>query len=154
MTLPALEEAARLGLHVELLDVGPSTSMEDHEAKLGVPAGSLCKTLAVRRGADDIVLVVVPGGRRMAWGKVREALGVRRASLATPEEVEAATGYAPGTVSPLGTPTRLPVVVDAAAVGFDRIAVGSGRSGASLLVDGAALRRALDAAVADVTEPV
>lgn len=151
--LPALHAAAEMGLDVEVRDVGPSTSMEAHEAKLGVTPGSLCKTLVVRRAEDDHVLVVVPGGRRMDWPKVREALGVSRASMARREDVSAVTGYVPGTVTVLGTTARLPVIVDEAALAHPRIAIGSGGPGVSLLVDTAALIEAVGATVADVTAP-
>lgn len=151
--LPALDDARRRGLEVELRDVGPSRSMAEHEAKLGVTAGSLCKTLVVRRAEDDHVLVVVPGGRRMDWPKVRAALGVSRASMARREDVAAVTGYVPGTVTVLGTTTPLPVLVDQVAAALPRLAIGSGHPGASLLVDTASLLAAVEATVADLTVP-
>lgn len=150
-TPPGAAAAAELGLAVEVMAVGPSPSMEAHEAKLGVAAGSLCKTLVVRRADDDYVFVVVSGGRKMDWKKIRSALGVSRISMATREQVAEVTGYVPGTVTVLGSARPLPVVVDTIAAGFDRIAVGSGHPGTSLLVDTADYIRALDAQVLDVT---
>jgi Cys-tRNA(Pro)/Cys-tRNA(Cys) deacylase len=150
--------ARALGLDVEVRVVGPSESMAAHEAKLGLAPGQLCKTLVVHRGADDLVLVVVPGGRSLDWGLLRPALGVRRASMAGRDEALAGTGYAPGTITPLGAATpdgrTWPVVVDEAAMGFDRIALGSGVSGTSLLVGPHDLVTALDAQVAPVTKPM
>ena len=150
---PAVAGAAALGLDVELSDVGPSRSMEEHEAKLGVAPGSLCKTLLVRRDEDDYVFVVVSGGRRMDWKKLREALGVDRASMATREQLLDVTGFVPGTVTVLGAPRALPVILDAVAAEFERIAVGSGASGISALVDTQAFAAATTATVKDVTVP-
>lgn len=151
--IPGAVAAAALGVPVEVRDVGPSASLEEHEAKLGVESGSLCKTLVVRRAAQDHVLVVVSGGRRMDWRKVREVLDVKRASMAPPHEVAAVTGFVPGTVTPLGAPRDLPLIIDAVAAAMPLVAVGSGRSGVSLLVEPSALIAALDASVADVTAP-
>ena len=69
------------------------------------------------------------------------------------EEVEAVTGYVPGTVTVLGSARRLPVILDAVAAGFETIAIGSGIGGVSLLVATADLIGAVEATVADVTEP-
>ena len=150
---PAVAAAAALDLAVEISDVGPSRSMEEHEAKLGVAPGSLCKTLLVRRGEGDYVFVVVSGGRKMDWKKVREVLGVDRASRATREQLLDVTGFVPGTVTVLGSATTLPVILDAVAAEFDRIAVGSGSPGVSALVDTAAFVAATAATVEDVTVP-
>ncbi len=154
---PAVEAAARLGLAVEVRDVGPSSSMEEHEAKLGLAPGQLCKTLVVHRGTDDLVLVVVPGGRSLDWSLLRPVLGVKRASMAQRDEALAGTGYAPGSITPLGAATpegrSWPVIVDEAASAMDRIALGSGVSGTSVLVDVDDLVAALGATVAAVSRP-
>jgi Cys-tRNA(Pro)/Cys-tRNA(Cys) deacylase len=154
---PAVAAAAALGLAVEVRAVGPSRSMEEHQAKLGVAPGQLCKTLVVHRGTDDVVLVVVPGGRALDWGLLRPVLGVTRASMAGREEALAATGYEPGSITPLGAATAQgrtwPVVVDEAAMAFEQVALGSGVPGTSVLVDTAALVIALGAEVAAVTRP-
>lgn len=152
---PAALAAERLGLAHDVRDVGPSRSIEEHQEKLGVAPGQLCKTLVVHRGEEDLVLVIVPGGRQLDWKLLRPTLGVKRASMAGPEEALAGTGYAPGSITPLGavsaTGWTWPVIIDSAALAFDRIALGSGVPGVSLLVGTEALRDALDATVAPVT---
>lgn len=154
---PAQLAAQALGLAVEVRAVGPSSSMEEHQAKLGLEPGQLCKTLVVHRGADDLVLVVVPGGRSLDWGLLRPALGVKRASMAGRDEALAGTGYAPGSITPLGAATpegrTWPVILDEAATAWDRIALGSGVSGTSVLVAVDDLVAALGATVAAVSKP-
>ncbi|MEE8602865.1 aminoacyl-tRNA deacylase [Euzebya tangerina] len=150
--VPGVRAAADLGLPVEVTDVGPSSSMEEHEAKLGVPTGTLCKTLVVRQAEDSYVFVVVSGGRRMAWAKLRHELGVKRASMTRRDEVEAVTGYAPGTVTVLGAAQELPVLIDRVAADHAQIAIGSGSPGVSLIVRTDAFISAVGASVVDVTE--
>ena len=56
-----------------------------------------------------------------------------------------------GTITPLGSATALPVVVDSSVAGI--VSIGGGAPGVGLTVDAAALVAALDAQVADVTVP-
>ena len=60
------------------------------------------RTIVVRRGEDDYVFVLVPGGRRFDWPKLRAHLGVSRLSLPDADEARAATGYERGAITPFG----------------------------------------------------
>jgi prolyl-tRNA editing enzyme YbaK/EbsC (Cys-tRNA(Pro) deacylase) len=69
-----------------------------------------------------------------------------------------ATGYERGTITPLGSTNAWPVyadelIVDPARREGAEIAMGSGETGYSLFVDPDALVAALDATVADITDP-
>jgi Cys-tRNA(Pro)/Cys-tRNA(Cys) deacylase len=61
------------------------------------------------------------------------------------------TGYVRGTITPLGSTTQWPVIADASLEG--PVSLGGGAHGVALTVDADALVHALDATVADVTEP-
>lgn len=150
---PALRALADSGVPHDVLDVGRSSSLEEHAGKLGVPPGDVVKTLVVRRGHDDYVFVLVPGERRIDWPKLRSHLGVNRAAMPSREEAQAVTGYAVGSITPFGASTAWPVVADAAVAGKPRLAMGSGAHGMSVLLSGPDLVRHLGAEVADVTEP-
>jgi 3-methyl-2-oxobutanoate hydroxymethyltransferase len=60
------------------------------------------------------------------------------------------TGYVRGTITPLGSTTAWPVVMDLSMSG--KVSVGGGAHGVALTVDAQRLAKALDATVADVTE--
>ena len=64
----------------------------------------------------------------------------------------AVTGYVRGTITPLGSTHAWPVVADASLSG--PVSLGGGAHGVALTVDSVELVHALDATVADVTEPV
>jgi prolyl-tRNA editing enzyme YbaK/EbsC (Cys-tRNA(Pro) deacylase) len=107
----------------------------------------------VRRGADDYVFVLVPGGRRIDWAKLRAHLGIRRISLPDKDEALAATGYERGAITPFGSSHAWPVIADAAVgTAGDPVAIGGGAHGVNLHVTTADLLRATNATVADVTE--
>ena len=109
------------------------------------------RTIVVRRGADDYVFVLVPGGRQIDWPKLRAHLGVSRISLPDKDEAREATGYERGAITPLGSSHAWPVIADPAVQAIDTVAIGGGKRGVNLHVNGADLVRHLGAEVADVT---
>ena len=111
------------------------------------------RTIVVRRGADDHVFVLVPGGRQIDWAKLRAHLGVSRLSLPDAEEARAATGYERGAITPFGSSTSWPVIADASVVAVERVAIGGGARGVNLHMASADLVSATSATVVDVTKP-
>ena len=129
-------------------------SAEESAELQGIELGALLRTIVVRRGEDDYVFVLVPGGRRIDWAKLRAHLGVRRISLPDQDEALAATGYERGAITPFGSSHAWPVIADATVgVGGDPVAIGGGAHGVNLHVATTDLVRATGATVADVTEP-
>ena len=119
----------------------------------GIPLGALLRTIVVRRGEDDYLFVIVPAGRRFDWPKLREHLGVRRLTLPDAEEARAVTGYERYTITPFGATRAWPVIVDAAAMQFDVVAIGGGGFGINLHLAPGDLVAHLGAAVVDVSVP-
>ncbi|HEX6401205.1 MAG TPA: YbaK/EbsC family protein, partial [Actinomycetota bacterium] len=101
----------------------------------------------------DYVFVLVPGGRQIAWARLRAHLGVSRVSLPDQDEARDATGYERGTITPFASSTRWPVVADATLAGRDVVAIGAGAHGVDLHLDPEDLFRLVDADLADVTNP-
>jgi len=135
------------------------TSLEEAATARGLEPWQILKTLVVRRGDDDFLLVLVPGDRQISWPKLRALLGVSRLSMPDKEVARAATGYERGTITPfgsLGSPAGTPWPVIAEALVVSRpgpVSIGAGAHGVAATVDPAQLVAALDAHVADVTEP-
>ena len=131
---------------------GPVSSLAEAAAARGVDPGDIVKTLVVRRGEGDYVLVLVPGDRTISWPKLRAALGVNRLSLPPADEALFATGYERGTITPFGATTAWPVVADATIAGRP-VSIGAGAHGVAATVAGDELVQVLSAQVADVTDP-
>jgi Cys-tRNA(Pro) deacylase len=148
----ALAAAEQLGLDFEVTRHGPVRSLEEAAVARGVSPSAVVKTLVVRVTDDDFRLVLVPGDREISWPKLRALLGVSRLSMPPADVALAVTGYVRGTITPLGCTRAWPVVADAALSG--QVSVGGGGHGVALTVDADQLVRALDATVADVTDPV
>jgi Cys-tRNA(Pro) deacylase len=150
---PALRALAGSGLRFRVVRTTPANSVEESAALQGIEVGRLLRTIVVRRGADDYVFVLVPGGRQIDWPKLRAHLGVSRLSLPDQEEARAATGYERGAITPFGSSRAWPVLADSSVVALDTVAIGGGARGVNLHLAGADLIAHLGAVTADVTRP-
>lgn len=140
------------GLAYRLTRHGPVRSLEEAAAARGLEPRDVLKTLVVRRGEGDHVLVLVPGDRQISWPKLRALLGVNRLSLPDAAAARDATGYERGTITPFGSLGAWPVVADERVRGRE-VSIGAGAHGVAAALDADALVAALAATVADVTDP-
>ena len=145
--------ATAAGLDFDLVRTERPSSAEESAQLQGIRLEQLLRTIVVRRGEGDYVFVLVPGGRQIDWPKLRAHFGARRTSLPDRDEAREATGYERGTITPFGSSTAWPVVVDAGIGSIDRVAIGAGAHGANLHVAAEDLIRTLGASVVDVTKP-
>ena len=150
---PAIQAVERLGIDHRVVQTRPANSAEESAELQGIELGALLRTIVVRRGADDFLFVRVPGGRRFDWPKLRAHLGVSRLSLPDAEEARAVTGYERGAITPFGSATAWPVLIDATAMARSPVAIGGGVRGVNLHLAPAELARHLGAEVVDVSVP-
>ena len=129
------------------------TARRESASLQGIPLGALLRTIVVRRGADNYVFVLVPGGRRFDWPRLRAHLGVSRLSLPDAEEARDVTGYPRGAITPFGATHAWPVIADASISGLPVVAIGGGAHGVNVHLGPGDLVSALGAEVVDVTVP-
>ena len=147
-----LRSARAKGLNVRLIEHEPVKSLPEAARARGVEPADVIKTMVVRRGEDDYLLVLVPGDRVISWPKMRALLDVNRLSMPDADEAYRVTGFRRGTITPLGTSAPLPVIADELMRGRT-VTLGAGEHNIAIAVDADHLLPALDAVVADVTEP-
>jgi Cys-tRNA(Pro)/Cys-tRNA(Cys) deacylase len=146
----ALADLQARGLAHRVIRHGPVRSLAQAAEARGVEPADVVKSMLVRRGDDDHLLVLVPGDRTIAWPKLRALLGVSRLSMPDAATAKEVTGYERGTITPLGL--DLPVVADERVSGRE-ITLGAGAHGVAVAVDADAVVTSLGAQLADVTEP-
>jgi Ala-tRNA(Pro) deacylase len=96
------EHLEQRGSAFELLPHRQAYTSTDEARALGIDAGEVLKTLAVRSG-PGYVLAVIPASRRLDLHLVREALADHQARLASEEELgRDFAGYQLGALPPLG----------------------------------------------------
>lgn len=148
--LPSERDAEERQLAIALVPRDSDGTFDGAAAALGLTASAGVKTLVVKVSGGATVFVLIPGTRRLDWTKLRALLQVNKAALVTPEAALEVTGYEPGTITPLGSRSMLPVYADERIAG-GRIGMGSGSSGFLLFTDADPLLASLEAVSGDIT---
>ena len=89
--------------------------------KLGVPASRVFKTLVVSLDNKTLAVAVLPVSGMLSMKQIARAAGAKKATMAAPADVERATGYVLGGVSPLGQKKRLKTIIDVSAADYDTV---------------------------------
>jgi prolyl-tRNA editing enzyme YbaK/EbsC (Cys-tRNA(Pro) deacylase) len=144
MTSPVSNALQALGIpYREFVHTAPVTSLEQAAAERGQHPSQVVRSILFRLRAGEYVMVLMAGAGQISWPALRAYLGQSRISMASDEEVLAATGYRIGTVSPIGTATRLRVLADRSVFAHPQISMGSGLRNTAILLASADLSRAL-----------
>jgi Cys-tRNA(Pro)/Cys-tRNA(Cys) deacylase len=149
---PALVDGRLDDVEIQVVRHGRVSSLAEAAELRGLPASKLVKTMVIRRSKDRYVFVLVPGNRIIDWAKLRDFLGVKRISMADPDDAHNRTGYARGTITPFGSTTPWPVVADKRLI-RGKVSIGGGAPGVSITMKGSDLIEILKAKVGDVTKP-
>ena len=149
---PALHALEGSTLRFDVVRTQRARSAEESASFQGIELGQLLRTVVIRRGANDYVFVLVPGGREIDWKKLRAHLGVSRLSLPDADEAKQATGYERGAITPFGSTTAWPAIADATIATSGNVAIGGGGHGINLHLDARELIAFLGADVADVAK--
>ncbi|MGB9799524.1 MAG: aminoacyl-tRNA deacylase [Thermanaerothrix sp.] len=112
----------------------PPQDLAQAAAERGQQITQVIRTLLFRMAKNEFVVVLIPGGYHVHWPTLRHYLGHRRVTLASDEEVLRITGYAPGSVSPLGLPLHLRILVDPGVFAPEEVSLGSGLPGKALIL--------------------
>jgi prolyl-tRNA editing enzyme YbaK/EbsC (Cys-tRNA(Pro) deacylase) len=109
-----------------------TATVAEAAAAHGVEPGRIAKTLSLRVG-ERVFLVVAAGDTRLDNRKVKAAFG-GKASMPSPDEVQALTGHPVGGVCPFGLATPLPVYCDLSLRAYDEVVPAAGAINASLRI--------------------
>ena len=130
---PGINAAKKAGIPYTLHEYEHDPSSESYgmEAaeKLGLPSERVFKTLVVALDNKELTVGIIPVDALLSMKLVAKAAGAKKAVMAQPADVERATGYVLGGVSPLGQKKRLRTFIDSSAETFSTILVSAGRRG-------------------------
>ncbi|HEY45554.1 MAG: hypothetical protein AMJ88_12350 [Anaerolineae bacterium SM23_ 63] len=127
----------------------PLRSLEQAAEERGLEPDQIVRSLLFRLEDGAFVLVLMPGGEKVNWAKLRKHLGVSRMTTATSEEVLEITGYETGAVSPFGLPQPLRLLADQKILFHEEISVGAGIRNAGVILKSQDLLVALDPELGD-----
>ncbi len=146
-------ESVRMFLSKKASDLVPvqlerSSETNTLAAAWGIEPAQIAKTLALRVGERDLLLVSC-GDSRLDNRKVKEALGGKPKML-PPEEATRITGHPVGGVCPFGLATALPVYCDILLKRFDVVVTAAGDTHCALRINPTRLATLTDAKWVDV----
>ncbi|WP_372988184.1 Cys-tRNA(Pro) deacylase [Marinobacter sp.] len=122
---------ARVPHRIHEYDHDPNSESYGTEAaeKTGAEPARVFKTLVASVDNRELVVGVLPVTSMLSMKLIARAAGGKKATMADKQEVQRATGYVLGGVSPLGQKRRLKTFIDQSACNFDTIYVSAGRRG-------------------------
>lgn len=148
----AFDALTASGIDFAITEHGRVKSLEEAAAARGVEPRDIVKSLVVRVSEGAYIFALVAGDRQVSWQKFRKVLGVSRLHMPDADEAFAVTGFVRGTITPFGSLTEMPVVVDEPIAGRI-VSIGAGFHGVAATVDADQMISALNAQVADIGEP-
>lgn len=153
-----LSAVAVTGEPYEVLEIDPDLAdTAAFCAHYGYPLDASANCLLVASRDDPPVLaacVVLATTRLDVNKRVRKLLGVRKLSFAPADLTREVTGMEIGGVTPFALPANVPLYVDAALAGLDRVIVGGGSRRLKLHVAPAALLAVGGEYVTDLAVPL
>ncbi|SDI02353.1 Cys-tRNA(Pro) deacylase, prolyl-tRNA editing enzyme YbaK/EbsC [Pseudomonas flavescens] len=136
-------------LHVIELDTSTATVALAAEAH-GVQPGQIAKTLALRMGGRNL-LIVARGDARIDNRKIKETFG-GKAKLLDADTVLALTSHPVGGVCPFGLATPLPVYCDVSLRAFDEVVPAAGSIHSAVRIAPARMAELVEAEWVDVCQ--
>jgi Ala-tRNA(Pro) deacylase len=79
---------------------------------LNVSESDTVKSLVMKTKEGELVVLVMPGDKKVDWKAAAAGVKTKKVSFAKPEEVSQAVGCAVGCVPPFGHVTKLPIYMD------------------------------------------
>ena len=79
---------------------------------LGVSEAETVKSLVLTTKEKTMVVLVMPGSKKVDWKEAARTVGTKKVSFAKPEMVKESVGCEVGCVPPFGHRERLPVYLD------------------------------------------
>lgn len=130
---PAIQSLKKAGItfntHEYSHDAQASSYGEEAATLLGVQPQQVFKTLLVSSNTNQLAVAIIPVSHQLNLKSVAKALGVKKVTMAKPQDAENATGYILGGISPLGQKKRLPFVIDESIQNFEKVYISGGRRG-------------------------
>jgi len=132
---PASQKLTELGIpHRIFRHMGQVTSLEQAASERGQRIGQVVRSIVFRLGEWRFAMVLMAGAAQISWPALRAHFGQSRLTMADPAEVQKETGYRVGTVSPIGLPSRMPILADTGLMAEEELSIGSGERNVAIIL--------------------
>ena len=142
--IPAAAALNEMGIaHQTFTHSNQIKSIEQAAAERNQNVDQVIRSIVFRISEGEYAMVLIAGKSQISWKALRQHFGTSRLTMASPDEVLAATGYKIGTVSPFGIKKPLPILADENIYYPPAVSLGSGVSGTAILMRAEDFKRAL-----------
>ena len=105
---------------------------EDAARERGVKIEQIVKTMIVKKPDGELIAVLIPGNKRLNTKKLVKILGCEKVQIAPKEEVEKATGYKIGAITPIGFKREMKIYMDKDVLKEEIVDISSGKPDAGI----------------------
>jgi len=120
-------------------------------SSLGCEVGAIVKSLLFKT-ENTYTLFLISGDKRASLNKIKKALNIKDASMASAEEVKNITGYTIGGVSPIGHLSQVDIFIDNSLERFTSLFAAAGHPNCVFKISFSDLQKITNGSIKEITE--
>ncbi len=136
--------------NIIVLETSARTALEA-AASLGCEVGAIVKSLLFKT-ENSFTLCLVAGDKRASLNRIKKALKIKDASMASAEDVKNITGYTIGGVSPVGHLKKIEILIDKSLSRFNLLFAAAGHPNCVFKIDFTNLKKITNGVTEEITE--
>ena len=137
-------------IQVQVLKDTAKTAL-DASKSLNCEIGAIVKSLVLRKN-DKFFLCLVSGDKRCSLNKLKKIFEVKDLSMANAQKVKEITGFTIGGVSPIGSITKLEILIDKNLDRFQNLYAAAGHPNTIFKINFNELQSITSGKIMDITE--
>ena len=136
--------------NIIVLETSARTALEA-ASSLGCEVGAIVKSLLFKT-ENSFTLCLVAGDKRASLNRIKKALKIKDASMASAEDVKSITGYTIGGVSPIGHLKKIEILIDKSLSRFNLLFAAAGHPNCVFKTDFTNLKKITNGVTEEITE--
>ena len=136
--------------NIIVLETSARTALEA-ASSLGCEVGAIVKSLLFKT-ENSFTLCLVAGDKRASLNRIKKALKIKDASMASAEDVKNITGYTIGGVSPIGHLKKIEILIDKSLSRFYLLFAAAGHPNCVFKIDFTNLKKITNGHIEEITE--
>ena len=136
--------------NIIVLETSARTALEA-ASSLGCEVGAIVKSLLFKT-ENSFTLCLVAGDKRASLNRIKKALKIKDAFMASAEDVKNVTGYTIGGVSPVGHLKNIEILIDKSLSRFNLLFAAAGHPNCVFKIDFINLKKITNGNTEEITE--
>ena len=136
--------------NIIVLETSARTALEA-ASSLGCEVGAIVKSLLFKT-ENSYTLCLVAGDKKASLNRIKKALKIKDASMASAEDVKNITGYTIGGVSPIGHLKKIEILIDKSLSRFNLLFAAAGHPNCVFKIDFTNLKKITNGVTEEITE--